>query len=154
MAESSSSTRAATMAGSKWVPAQRRSSSIASGTERAGLGQDRVRYRHLPDVVQPAAELDAQDVLVGQAEATGDRGGQLGDLAAVRGQVPLAQVAADREGFRDVQALRLLGPQVGGIQLGEAAQPVAAVALGRVKGTVGEVEGVFGGSVAGCDQRR
>ena len=94
--------------------------------------------------MQPAGELYPQHVLVGQAQAAGDRGGQLGDLPAVRGQVAFPQVAADCQGFGDVQTFGLFGAQVGGVELGEAAKPVAAVALGRVQGPVSELERVFG----------
>ena len=111
--------------------------------ERAGLGEDRVRYRHLPDVVQPATELHPQYLVRGQAEAAGDRGGQLGDLLAVCGQVALPQVAAERERLGDVQALGLLGAQVALIEFREPPQDVAPTALGRVKGAICAVDRVL-----------
>ena len=89
--------------------------------ERAGLGEDRVGHGDLPHVVQPTAQLGPQHLVLPQAEPAGDRGGQRGDLPAVRGEVAFPPVAADGEGFGDVQAFRLLGAQVGGVELGEPA---------------------------------
>ena len=49
------------------------------GGERAGLVEDRVRDRHLPDVVQLRRQPRARDLLVGQLELDRERLGELDD---------------------------------------------------------------------------
>ena len=115
--------------------------------ERAWLAQDLLRDRELAEVVEAAREAGQLDLLLVEADALGQAGGQVRDAARVAARVGVAQVDGLGEARRGAVARRPVGPvgettqlcQLDDIRAVEV-HPVAAVLLGPVEGAVGEAD--------------